>query len=246
MTSAIIVDDELAGRESLSILLNEYLPDVQVLAKAESVKTAIEQIKTLKPDIVFLDVEMPEKDGFSLISETNPADFEVIFTTAHPEYAIKAIKASAIDYLLKPIDHTELSDAVKKVELKKGLGNKKLETFMSHIGGPKSQPQLAISTLEGLIFIKLSNIIFCRGDGAYTFFILKTGERIIASKNLKEFENLLCDGDFFRTHKSYIVNLAEIKKFIKNDGCYALMSNGHKVDVSKRRKEGFIHALANF
>lgn len=246
MTSAIIVDDELAGRESLSILLNEYLPDVHVLAKAESVKTAIEQIKTLKPDIVFLDVEMPEKDGFSLISETNPADFEVIFTTAHPEYAIKAIKASAIDYLLKPIDHTELSDAVKKVELKKGLGNKKLETFMSHIGGPKSQPQLAISTLEGLIFIKLSNIIYCRGDGAYTFFILKTGERIIASKNLKEFENLLCDGDFFRTHKSYIVNLAEIKKFIKNDGCYALMSNGHKVDVSKRRKEGFIHALANF
>ena len=246
MTSAIIVDDELAGRESLSILLSEYLPDVQVLAKAESVKTAIEQIRTLKPDIVFLDVEMPEKDGFSLISETNPNDFEVIFTTAHPEYAIKAIKASAIDYLLKPIDHTELEEAVKKVESKRGLGNKKLETFMSHIGGPKTQPQLAISTLEGLIFIKLANIIYCRGDGAYTFFILKTGERIIASKNLKEFENLLCDGDFFRTHKSYVVNLAEIKKFVKSDGSYVLMSNGDKIDVSKRRKESFIKVLSKY
>lgn len=246
MTSAIIVDDELAGRESLSILLNEYLPDVHVLAKAESVKTAIEQIKTLKPDIVFLDVEMPEKDGFSLISETNPNDFEVIFTTAHPEYAIKAIKASAIDYLLKPIDHNELEEAVKKVENKRGLGNKKLETFMSHIGGPKTQPQLAISTLEGLIFIKLANIIYCRGDGAYTFFILKTGERIIASKNLKEFENLLCDGDFFRTHKSYVVNLAEIKKFVKSDGCYVLMSNGDKIDVSKRRKENFVKVLSKY
>ena len=246
MTSAIIVDDELAGRESLSILLSEYLPDVQVLAKAESVKTAIEQIRTLKPDIVFLDVEMPEKDGFSLISETNPNDFEVIFTTAHPEYAIKAIKASAIDYLLKPIDHNELEEAVKKVENKRGLGNKKLETFMSHIGGPKTQPQLAISTLEGLIFIKLANIIYCRGDGAYTFFILKTGERIIASKNLKEFENLLCDGDFFRTHKSYVVNLAEIKKFVKSDGCYVLMSNGDKIDVSKRRKENFVKVLSKY
>ena len=246
MTSAIIVDDELAGRESLSILLNEYLPEVQILGKADSVKNAIEQIKTLKPDIVFLDVEMPEKDGFSLIAETNPSDFEVIFTTAHPEYAIKAIKASAIDYLLKPIDHTELEEAVKKVESKRGLGNKKLETFMSHIGGPKTQPQLAISTLEGLIFIKLANIIYCRGDGAYTFFILKTGERIIASKNLKEFENLLCDGDFFRTHKSYVVNLAEIKKFVKSDGCYVLMSNGDKIDVSKRRKENFVKVLSKY
>lgn len=245
MTSAIIVDDEMAGRESLSILLGEYLPDLKILGKAESVKTAIEQIKTLKPDIVFLDVEMPEKDGFSLIEETKPADFEVIFTTAHPEYALKAIKASAIDYLLKPIDHSELEDAVKKVENKKGLGNKKLETFMSQMG-TKHQPQIAISTLEGLIFIKLANIIYCRGDGAYTFFILKTGEKIIASKNLKEFENMICGKEFFRSHKSYIVNLAEIKKFVKNDGCYSLMSNGDKIDVSKRRKDSFVKALAEY
>ncbi|NUM31065.1 MAG: response regulator transcription factor [Bacteroidetes bacterium] len=246
MASAIIVDDEIAGRESLSMLLGEYLPEVKILGKAESVKTAIEQINKYKPDIVFLDVEMPEKDGFSLIEETKPANFEVIFTTAHPEYAIKAIKASAIDYLLKPIDHNELIEAVKKVEIKKGLGNKKLETFVSQINSTKHQPQIAISTLEGLIFIKLANIIYCRGDGAYTFFILKTGEKIIASKNLKEYENLICGKEFFRSHKSYIVNLAEIKKFVKNNGCYTLMTNGDKIDVSKRRKESFVKALAQY
>ncbi|MCC6720893.1 MAG: response regulator transcription factor [Bacteroidia bacterium] len=246
MISAIIVDDEIAGRENLSFLINEFLPEVKILGKADSVKTAVEIINKTKPDIVFLDIEMPEKDGFSLILETNSVDIEIIFTTAHAEYALKALKASAIDYLLKPIDPTELQIAVQKVISKKGIGQKKLETFMSHIGGSKTQPQIAISTLEGINFIKLSNIIYCRGDGAYTFFKLKTGERIIASKNLKEFENLLCDGDFFRTHKSYVVNLAEIKKFVKSDGCYVLMSNGDKIDVSKRRKENFVKMLSKY
>jgi len=246
MITALIVDDEAASRNGLAQLINEFIPEVKVIGKADSVRSAIDQIKALNPDIVFLDVEMPGKDGFELISETEPADFEVIFTTAHEQYALKAIKASAIDYLLKPINPDELAAAVKKVEAKKGLGNKKLETFMSHVGGKKHEPQIALSTMEGLIFIKLANIIYCRGDGAYTFFFLKSGEKTIASKNLKEFEDILCDNGFFRTHKSYIIQLAEMKRYIKGDGGHVIMSNGETVDVSKRRKEGFIHALSNF
>ena len=134
--------------------------------------------------------------------------------------------------------------AVKKVKDKKESGSKKLETFMSHVGDKKREPQLAISTLEGLIFIKLANILYCRGDGAYTFFFLKTGEKTIASKNLKEFEEILCDHGFFRTHKSYIIQLAEMKRYVKGDGGHVIMSNGVSVNVSKRRKENFIKAIS--
>jgi two-component system LytT family response regulator len=244
MITALIVDDEAASRNGLAQLISEFIPEVKVVGKADSVRSAVDQINALNPDIVFLDVEMPGKDGFDLIHETEPADFEVIFTTAHEQYALKAIKASAIDYLLKPINPEELTNAVKKVQEKKESGNKKLETFMSHVGDKKREPQLAISTMEGLIFIKLANILYCRGDGAYTFFFLKNGEKIIASKNLKEFESILCEHGFFRTHKSYIIQLAEMKRYIKGDGGHVIMSNGETVDVSKRRKESFVHALA--
>jgi len=246
MITALIVDDEAASRNGLAQLIHEFVPEVKVIGKADSVKSATEQIKELNPDIVFLDVEMPGKDGFELIAETDPADFEVIFTTAHEQYALKAIKASAIDYLLKPINPEELKSAIKKVEVKKGLGNKKLETFMSHVGGKKHEPQIALSTMEGLIFIKLSNILYCRGDGAYTFFFLKSGEKTIASKNLKEFEDILCDNGFYRTHKSFIIQLSEMKRYVRGDGGHVIMSNGESVSVSKRKKEGFIQALANF
>jgi two-component system LytT family response regulator len=245
MITALIVDDEAASRNGLAKLLSEFVPEVKVLGKADSVFSAAEQIKALNPDIVFLDVEMPGKDGFDLISESAPSDFEVIFTTAHEQYAIKAIKASAIDYLLKPINPNELIEAVRKVQEKKEPGNKKLETFISHVSDKKRDPQIAISTMEGLIFMKLANIIYCRGDGAYTFFFLKNGEKVVASKNLKEFEDILCEHGFFRTHKSYIIQLAEMKRYVKGDGGHVIMSNGETVDVSKRRKEGFIDALAS-
>lgn len=246
MITAIIVDDEAGSRNGLEKLINEFLPHVKVLAKADSVRHAVEQINALNPDIVFLDIEMPGKDGFDLLSETEADDFEVIFTTAHEQYAIKAIKASAIDYLLKPINVKELEEAVKKVEHKHGQGNRKLETFMSHMSEKKSNPQIALSTMEGLIFIKLANIIYCRGDGAYTYFYLKTGEKIVASKNLKEFEDILCDNGFFRTHKSFIIQMSEMKRYIKGDGGKVIMSNGEVVGVAKRRKESFISALENF
>ncbi len=245
MITALIVDDEAASRNGLAALIHEYIPELKVIGKAESVSSAITQINALQPDLVFLDVEMPGKDGFDLLEATAPFDFEVIFITAHPQYAIKAIKASAIDYLLKPIDVEELKMAIKKVSGKKESGNKKLETFMSHVGDKKREPQLAISTMEGLIFIKLSNILYCRGDGAYTFFFLKNGEKNIASKNLKEFEEILCEHGFFRTHKSYIIQLAEMKRYVKGDGGHVIMSNGETIDVSKRRKESFIQTLAN-
>jgi two-component system LytT family response regulator len=244
MITALIVDDEAASRNGLAQLINEFITEVKVVGKADSARSAIEQINALNPDIVF--VEMPGKDGFDLIKETQPNDFEVIFITAHEQYALKAIKASAIDYLLKPINPDELKAAIKKVIAKRESGNKKLETFISHVSEKKHEPQLAISTMEGLIFIKLANILYCRGDGAYTFFFLKTGEKIIASKNLKEFEDILCDHGFYRTHKSYIIQLAEMKRYIKGDGGHVIMSNGETVDVAKRRKEGFIQALADY
>ena len=247
MIHCIIIDDEPMARKALERLCAKH-NELEVKAIFEDGESALQWLdeNPSVAELVFLDVEMPGKDGFELITELDPFDFEVIFTTAHEQYALKAIKASAIDYLLKPINPAELEAAIKKVEEKKGLGNKKLETFMSHVGGKKHEPQIALSTMEGLIFIKLANIIYCRGDGAYTFFFLKTGEKIIASKNLKEFEEILCDNGFFRTHKSYIIQLAEMKRYIKGDGGHVIMSNGETVDVSKRRKESFITALANY
>jgi two-component system LytT family response regulator len=246
MITAIIIDDELKSRQGLETMLTEMVKDVSVIATAESVTIGIKAIEKHQPDLVFLDVEMPKNDGFELFNAIHPINFEVIFTTAHEQYALKAFRTTAIDYLLKPIDLDELVNAVKKVEEKRSNDtvNKNFEVFMNNLKSNSANQQIAISSSDGLLFIKIENIVYLRGDGAYTYFFLKTGERITTSKNLKEYEDLLAEYDFFRVHKSYLINLHEMKKYVRGEGGYVVMSNGDSADVSKRRKEAFLAALS--
>ncbi|MBC7426693.1 MAG: response regulator transcription factor [Bacteroidia bacterium] len=245
MIKAIIIDDEPNSLNALSKMVQNYCPDLQVVATADTVATGIAAITEHKPDLVFLDIELPDKTGFELLASLEPVDFEVIFTTGHEEYAIKAFKTAAIDYLLKPIDIEELERAVDKVvdKRKKSKTNQNFDVLIQNWKNAESH-QIALSSSEGFIFVKIKDIIYCKGDGAYTYFFLKSGEKIIVSKNLKEFEDLLDDQGFFRTHKSYLINLNEMKKYVRGDGGYVVMSNGDNIDVSKRKKESFLSNLS--
>ncbi|MCB0734727.1 MAG: response regulator transcription factor [Flavobacteriales bacterium] len=246
MLRAIIIDDEPKSREGLEAMLQDMIKDVVVAATADSVANGVRAIEKHQPDVVFLDIEMPRNDGFALFEAFNPVDFEVVFTTAHEQYALQAFRTTAIDYLLKPIDLDQLNQAVDKVREKrqKDRVNKNFEVFVNNLKNSNANHQIAISSSDGLIFLKVENIIYLRGDGAYTYFFLKSGERITTSKNLKEYEDLLSDYDFFRVHKSFLINLHEMKKYVRGEGGYVVMSNGDTVDVSKRRKENFMAALS--
>ncbi|MBO6516344.1 MAG: response regulator transcription factor [Bacteroidia bacterium] len=246
MLTAIIIDDEQKSREGLEAMLHTMVEGVSVVATADSVTNGVKAIKKNSPDVVFLDIEMPKRDGFELFDAIETINFEVVFTTAHEQYATKAFRTTAIDYLLKPIDLGLLKEAIARTSEKreKDKVNKNFEVFVNNMKANKSNQQIAISSSDGLIFIKIENIIYLRGDGAYTYFFLKTGERITVSKNLKEYEDLLSDYDFFRVHKSYLIHMHEMKKYVRGEGGYVVMSNGDSVDVSKRRKENFLAALS--
>lgn len=245
MIKTIIIDDEQNTREVLSKLLQDYCPNVKVEAAVSSIIEGKELIETIKPDLVFLDVEFPEANGFSLLEEIDVVDFDVIFISGHEEYAVKAFHTEATDYLLKPFNLEELEKAVNKVaeKRKKEAQFKHADVFMQNWKGSQDK-QIALSSTEGFLFVKIKDIIYCRGDGAYTYFYLKGTDRITVSKNLKEFESLLGDSGFFRVHKSFLINLNEMKKYVRGEGGYVVMTNGDTVDVSKRRKEAFMSNLS--
>ncbi len=243
MLRIIIVEDELHSRESLRNLVNDYCEDVEVVAVAESVEEGLEKIINHKPDLLFLDIEMQTGTGFDLLEQSKNFSFEVIFTTAFEHYALKAIKFSAIDYLLKPIDVEELQAAVVKVQKKKDTltQNKKLINLLSNIQNKDSkQHKITLATSEGLEFINVTDIIFCEANGSYTNFHLKQEKNLIVSKHLKEYENLLNEYNFLRVHQSYLINLAEVEKFVKSNGGYIIMKGGEQVSISHKKKEEFV------
>lgn len=238
MIKAVIIDDEQASRKALEILLQNSGHKVAVLASVHNALEAARALKSHNPDVIFLDIEMPDKDGFALLQGLKNMQVEVIFTTAHQHYAVKAFHTDAIDYLLKPIDRNELENALQK--LAKRISEKRNgETILPDT----EEKQIALASANGVDFVHLADIVYLKGEGAYTDFFLKNGERKTVSKNLKEFERQLGGKGFYRIHKSFIINLQEMKKYEKGAG-NLLMSNGHKVDVSKRRKEGFSTELS--
>ncbi|QNL22738.1 response regulator transcription factor [Hyphobacterium sp. CCMP332] len=247
MINCIIVDDERRGREALSNMISEYCPQIQVLETLESVDQALKAISALKPELVFLDVELQGETGFDLLDMVPKIDFEVIFTTAHEHYALKAIKFSAIDYILKPISTEDLKEAVKKAEEK--LSNKSLhenfDILLKNIkNSNKKQHKIALASSDGYMFTEVSDILYCTADGNYTYFFTKNTGKILVSKNIKEYEGLLNDHNFFRIHRSHLINMDEVKKYVRGEGGYVIMSDGSSLDVSKRRKEQFISLLA--
>jgi two-component system, LytTR family, response regulator len=254
--TAIIVDDEINSRDTLCYLLKTMCPTVVIAAQAQSTSEARELIARLRPQLVFMDIQMPGQSGIEFISSLAEMDFDVVFTTAYDEYAVKAFRLNAIDYLLKPINPDELVAAVNKVAAKKNsftpaqLGM--LKQIWSDMQGalPATQKnndrKLGVSTQDGLHFIELKDIIWCESLGAYTRFHLVNGTHIVVSKLIKEYEDILSDYDFTRIHQSYIVNLRHVKKYSRTDGGMVEMSNGTQLEVARRRKEDFQKILSSY
>ncbi|MBP7510326.1 MAG: response regulator transcription factor [Bacteroidia bacterium] len=246
----VLVDDERNGREILLALLEKFCLNIEVIGTADSAELAINLIRETKPNLVFLDINMPGMSGFEMLEKLAPIGFEVIFVTAHDAYALKAFKFSAIDYVLKPIDLEDLQKAVEKVEEKLNVKQdnsqgryKELFHNIKNIQNPFDK--LGLATRDGLIFVKISEIIRLESDVNYTWFFLQNGEKTLASKTLKEFEEMLEEYNFYRVHKSHLINLAHLQRYIKGEGGSVVMSDGSEVDVSRRNKEGLMKRLQN-
>jgi two-component system, LytTR family, response regulator len=246
MITASIVDDEPYSCEALVTLLERYCPEVKVLDICNSGATALQSIRRQKPQILFLDIEMPHMNGFQLLEKLPEIDFDLIFTTSYDQYAIKAIRFSALDYLLKPIDQEELKKAVQKaVSGVKHPLPEQIEILLEKLNHPTIavNKKIAIPTMEGLQMVLVENIINCESDRNYSVLFLKNKQKIIASRSLKEIEEMLYDYSFVRVHHSHLVNLNEVEKYIKGEGGYLLMSDGTTVDVSRSRKELLLKKL---
>lgn len=245
MIKAIIIDDEPNCCEILATLLERYCPQVKVADICYSGQAAVNSIVEMDPDIVFLDIEMPNMNGFELLEKLQSVHFKLIFTTSYDQYAIKAIRFSALDYLLKPIDREELQNAVKKamLELDRPMPQQ-FEVLMQKLKKTGNGNQkIALPTMEGLQLIAIDQIISCASDRNYTSIYLKQKQKMLISRPLKEMEELLEDYSFLRVHHSYLVNLKEISKYIRGEGGYLVMSDGSIVDISRSKKDLLISKL---
>ncbi len=246
MIKAIIVDDEPYCCEALDALLNRYCPQVKVAGICYSGREALQEINEQKPQLLFLDIEMPQMNGFDLLQQIPDPTFDLIFTTSYDKYAIKAIRFSALDYLLKPIDRDELQAAVRKVAERNHFSlAQQLELLLHKIHLPASQiNKVALPTMEGLQMVPVDSIISCEADSNYTIVILKNKQKIVVSRTLKDIEEILEDYSFFRIHHSYLVNINEINKYVKGEGGYVVMSDASTIDVSRSKKEFLLKRLS--
>src|SRR6478736_6022346 len=219
MLKSVIVDDELKSRESLKKMLATFCDNVEVCATCQNVAEAIQAIEKYQPDVIFLDVQMQGETGFDLLSAIKDINFEIIFTTAYSEYALKAIKFSAIDYLLKPIDIEDLEKAVAKIEKRQTVNiTEKLTHLIQNLqSGNSDNYKLALPTAEGLTFIKTNEVMYCKASGNYTEIFTSDGKKYLVSRPLKEYDDMLSNQTFFRIHHSYLVNLHCVKSYIRGE-----------------------------
>jgi two-component system, LytTR family, response regulator len=243
-TTAVIIDDEKGARDSLRAMLQLYCDEVSVLGEADNVEQGRALIKEVSPDLIFLDVEMPPSTGFDLISGMDSLRADIIFTTAHGHYAINAIKLSALDYLLKPVDRHELVEAVKKHRNKTvHMPTEVLDLLKAQLNSKKETERLVIASLQGFEIVKVSDILYCEGERNYTTFHLNDKEALLSSKTLKEYEMMLPPSTFIRVHQKYLVNINYIKKYLKGRGGMLVMSNGQNIEVSQSKKQALLDAL---
>lgn len=242
---AVIIDDEEHCIESIRLLLEKHLPQVEVVAEIDDPEKALELISTENPDIVFLDINMPGMTGFELIAKMRNIDFNIIFTTAYDEYAIKAFKVNAVDYLLKPVEAGELIEAVKKAEGK--FQQEQTSRQMAGLLGRmdhllNAKEKVSLPTAEGVAFVKVDDIIRCEADSNYTK-VISQNQQYLVSKTLKEMEEELSKNKFFRVHHSHLINLKYIEMYHRGKGGVVVMTNGDHVDVSRSRKSAFLDKI---
>jgi len=240
---AILVDDEKNGRENLRGLLQQYCPEVSLFAEAQNALQAIDLIQEHQPDLVFLDIEMPGGNGFKVLEFFKQPQFSVIFVTAYDHYAIQAIRFSALDYILKPIDVLLLKSAVNRFVEQKSTEDKRLEQFLKNEHRAVGNKRIALPTADKIDYIEINCIIKCQGEANYTRFYLTSGVEYLVSKSLVEYEEILSGFGFIRTHKSFVVNVSHIVSFVKTDGGYLLMSDKSTVPVSRRKKDSILKEI---
>jgi len=243
---AVLIDDEISNLENLQALLNKHCQQVTVAATAQNVNDAVAAIEKHAPDLVFLDIQMGEQTGFEVLKLLPRRNFEVIFVTAYDQYGIQAVKFAALDYLLKPVDIEELKDAVNKAERKLAAQapGSQLDFLLQQLKKPEaSVSKIALQMQNEIRYIGLTEIIRCEADNTYTHFFLADGEKILVSKSLKEYADLLRPNGFLRTHQSHLVNPKYVKSWLKEDGGILLLSSGEKIPISKPNKETVKKAL---
>ncbi len=250
--SALIVDDEEFARENLKMLLEEYCPDVSVIGAAGSAELARSMVEEFNPDVVFLDIMMPGEDGFAFLESMNERKFQVVFTTAFREHALRAIKESAVDYLEKPIDIEELQKAIAKAkegaQLKSSnkVTDERLTKVLQDIVLTNSVEKTVVPTKDGLAIVKNTDIIRLEAMENYTMIYLSGGKKYMSSRSIKAFEDKLDVNMFFRVHKSHIINIAHhLKEFLRNEGLIAVMSDGTQVPVARRKLQEFLDKIEN-
>jgi two-component system LytT family response regulator len=241
---AIIVDDEPRARTALKNQLGKYCSEVLLVGEAEDVKSGLQAIKQYKPQLVFLDVEMPDGDGFDLLEQCKGAAFNVIFTTAHEEYAMRAFRFSAIDYLQKPIDPLLLKEAVQKA-IENSTEHELSKKVEALIGIRAGEEKLAVPTSDGLRLIRINDILRLKSDRNYTTIFLSAGEKMLVTRTLKEYDEMLSSCGFQRVHQSHLLNMKRVERFINRDSGYAVMEDGSQVEISRRKKDEFMAALLN-
>ncbi len=233
---ALIVDDEKDVSQALKLLLNKTCPDIEVIGVVHSAMDAVKALKKEMADVLFLDIEMPGGNGFDLLEIVDNKELYVIFTTAHSEYAIKAIKNGAKDYILKPVDPDELINSVAKAR-------KEIESIKTNGSSTKMSPTLSISTPKGLMFVSKQDVIYIKADGRYSELYCKDEQRYTVCKNIGEYEQELSKDFFFRVHKSYLINCKHVVKINSSDGGFVQMNNNSEIEISKRKKAEFLKFL---
>lgn len=245
----IIIDDEQNARENLKLILGDFCKDIEVVAEAGSAEEARKLIAEHEPNLLFLDINMPNEDGFELLASIEEKNFSVIFITAHNQFALKALKAGAIDYLEKPIDIEDLQAAVSKinVEEKTTVDFNMIKTLLSEYKKERKSETIAVPTLSGYEIIKAEDIVHLEADESYTRIFLADGTKCVSSMTIARYEKVLDGNTFFRVHKSHIINIKNhLKEFNRHDGNMAIMDTGDVIPVARRKLSGFISAIKTF
>ena len=246
MKKVLIIDDEKRTRDLIAKMIETFGFDLTVISEGETMDTAIQAIQNHQPDILFIDIQMPDGTGFDVLKQVEDISFEVIFITAHEEFAIQAIKFSALDYLLKPVDPLELKEAVEKAI--KAVNIKKIDSQIDALQNnilPHQKKRLVLKTHESVFIVELHDIIRCEADKNYTSFFINGGKKIIVSKTLKDYETLLVGHNFMRVQQSHLINIDCIDRYDKANGGFVIMKDGSEVPLSSAKREAFFNILEN-
>ncbi len=244
MITAVLIDDDSNLREGMKMMINQYAQEIQIIGEADSVKSGIELMETAEPDIAFLDILMNDGSGFDILEKLNEKsrriNSHIIFITAHEEFAVKAFRFSALDFLLKPVNPEELQSVLKKIKnvIHQNRDNRNIDLLLENIQKKNDGfKKIALSTSDGIHLFEIKDIIRCESEDNYTKFFIKNHKQVMISKTLKEYEELLKDQGFERIHQSHLINLNELKSYIKKDGGFVIMSDNSQLPVSQRKKE---------